>query len=74
MPATAPKPRSAASRQFAAIRDIDPRLEDANPSINLRFDPAKLTREQIVDAMVQALESLADPVYQGPVEGTYSES
>jgi peroxiredoxin len=61
-------------KQFAAIREIDTRLEDANPSINLHFDPAKLTREQIVDAMVQALESLADPVYQGPVEVTYSES
>jgi peroxiredoxin len=59
---------------LAAIRDVDARLEAANPSVNLHFDPAKITREQIVDAMVQALESLPDPVYQGRLQVTYVES
>jgi peroxiredoxin len=59
-------------KALAAIEEVDARLEDANPSINLHFDPAKLTREQVVDAIVQALESLEDPVYQGPVQVTYN--
>jgi peroxiredoxin len=59
---------------LAAIRDVDARLEAANPSVNLHFDPAKVTRQQIVDAMVQALESLPDPVYQGQLQVTYEDS
>jgi TPP-dependent trihydroxycyclohexane-1,2-dione (THcHDO) dehydratase len=33
----------------------------------VRFDPAVITRQQLIDATVQALQSLDDPVYQGPV-------
>ena len=68
------EPALGSLKALAAIGEVDARLEDANPSINLHFDPAKLTREQVVDAIVQALESLEDPVYQGPVQVTYDES
>jgi hypothetical protein len=39
----------------------------ANPSLTVRFDPELLTREQIVDIAVQALEVQQDPVYERPV-------
>jgi peroxiredoxin len=60
-------------RAFAGIERIEADLEDANPSLSLRYDPAVISRQQLVEAMVQALQALDDPVYQGPLSVTYAE-
>ncbi len=42
-------------------------LAQDSPSLTLRFDSSLITRQQVIDTVVQALESVEDPVYQGPV-------
>ena len=59
---------------FAGVSILKADLDDANPTVTLRFDPRIMTREQLVDATVQALESIEDPVYEGPVTVTYTGS
>ncbi len=56
---------------FATVSVVDRDDETTNPWLTVRFDPGLLTREQIVDITVQALESRADPVYERPVTVTY---
>ncbi len=42
-----------------------------DPWLTVVFDPGLLTRDQIVDITVQALESRIDPVYERPVTVAY---
>jgi len=57
---------------FAGVSVINRDDDSANPTLTVRFDPALLTREQVVDIAVQALESQADPVYERPITVTYA--
>jgi peroxiredoxin len=58
---------------FANVSVANRDTDATNPSLTVRFDPAVLTREQIADIVVQALEARDDPVYEGPVTVTYVE-
>jgi peroxiredoxin len=58
----------------AGVSILKADLDGADPTVTLRFDPSIMTRAQLVDAMVQALESIEDPVYQGPVTVTHAGS
>ena len=55
---------------FAGV-SILARDDDVEPSLTLRFDPDLLTREEIAQVVVEALEASADPVYERPVTITY---
>ena len=57
---------------FAGTSVINRDDDSANPTLTVRFDPALLTREQVVEIAVQALESQADPVYERPITVTYA--
>jgi peroxiredoxin len=56
---------------FANVSVVSRDDAATNPSLTVRFDPALLTREQIVEITVQALENRDDPVYERPVTVTY---
>ena len=56
---------------FAEVVVTDRDDDAVSPSITVQFNPSLLTREQIVDITVQALESRADPVYERPVTVMY---
>ena len=56
---------------FAEVAVIARDEGPADPSLTVSFDPTLLTRDQIVDITVQALESRSDPVYERPVTITY---
>jgi peroxiredoxin len=55
-------------RSFAGVSIVSADLEDADPALVVRFDPRLLTRQQLIDVAVTALENFPDPVYQGPVK------
>jgi peroxiredoxin/copper chaperone CopZ len=57
---------------FAGVSVVNADLDNASPTLTVRFDPRLLTREQVVDATVQALETFEDPVYDRPVTVTYA--
>ncbi len=56
---------------FVNVAVIDRDDDATSPSLTVTFDPGLLTREQIVDITVQALESRTDPVYERPVTVSY---
>jgi peroxiredoxin len=56
---------------FAAVSVIDRNDAATEPSLTVRFDPGLLTREQIAQIVVEALEASTDPVYERPVTVTY---
>jgi peroxiredoxin len=56
---------------FANVSVVSRDDDAANPSLTVRFDPALLTREQVVEIAVQALETREDPVYERPVTVTF---
>jgi peroxiredoxin len=56
---------------FASVKVVDRDDGAADPSITVRFDAGLLSREQIVEITIQALESRADPVYERPVTVEY---
>lgn len=56
---------------FANVSVLSLNDDDADPSLTVRFDPELLTREQVVEVTVQALEARDDPVYERPVTVTY---
>jgi peroxiredoxin len=58
---------------FAGVSVPDRDDDATNPSITVRFDAGLLTREQIVDITVQALEARSDPVYERPVTVIFSD-
>ena len=58
---------------FVSVEVVSRDDDAANPSLTVRFDPELLTREQIVDLVVQALEAQADPVYERPVTVQYAD-
>lgn len=54
-------------QSFATVEVVSRDDDAADPSLTVRFDPELLTKEQIVDIAVQALELQQDPVYERPV-------
>ncbi len=56
---------------FVNVAVIDRDDDATSPSLTVTFDPGLLTREQIVDITVQALESRTDLVYERPVTVSY---
>jgi peroxiredoxin/copper chaperone CopZ len=62
------EPVVTALKAFAGVSNVKADLADPEPSITLRFDPGVITRRQLIDATVQALDVLEDPVYQGPIQ------
>jgi peroxiredoxin len=68
------EPVAIALRGTAGVVRVEAELSKANPSLTLRFDPAAITQQQLIDATVQALEAQDDPVYEGAVQVVYSES
>jgi peroxiredoxin len=62
------EPAVAALRQAAGVTSLNADLSAAEPVLTLKFDPAAVTRQQLIDIVVRVLESLQDPVYEGPVQ------
>ena len=44
------------------------------PSLTIRYDPAVITEEQVIDAVTDALSLLEDPVYTGDLEVVVTDS
>jgi peroxiredoxin len=61
----------AALESFAGVSVIARDDDSANPTLTVRFVPALLTREQVVEIVVGALESQEDPVYERPITVTF---
>jgi peroxiredoxin/copper chaperone CopZ len=49
-------------------------LASTEPTLTVRYDPDAVTQQQIVDVTAGALESLPDPVYEGPVQVAFAGS
>jgi peroxiredoxin len=56
---------------FASVVVVARDNDVSSPSLTVQFDPYLLTKEQIVEVTVQALQARADPVYERPVTVRY---
>jgi peroxiredoxin len=53
---------------YAGIAVTETAFTADMPSLTIRYDPAVITEEQVIDAVTDALSLLEDPVYTGELE------